>query len=113
MDEVTVVFPRLNQFWNDSGVLGLYRCITGDIHQEPQQGVDYPRDHLDTHFQTATVLEADQLTITGGEKAIQSLLESAYDRLIKHYYDLSSRRQWDELASHNFFYNADGPIRFS
>lgn len=108
MGDVTVTFPRLNQFWNDSGVLGLYRCISGQIHQEPQQGVDYPDEHLDATFHTVTTLEPDQLTISGDDKAVQGLLETAYDRLIQHYYDLSSQRQWDEEKSHNFFLNASG-----
>ncbi len=108
MGDVTVTFPRLNQFWNDSGVLGLYRCITGDIHQEPQQGVDYPNEHLDIPLQTVTVLEPDQLIISGKNDAIQRLLETAYDRLIQHYYDLSSQRQRDDVKSHNFYLNSKG-----
>ena len=108
MSDITITFPRLNQFWNDSGVLGLYRCIIGDIHQEPQRGVDDPRENLDTDFQTTTELEADQLTITGEVDAVQGLLETAYDRLIKHYYDLSSQKQWEEVTAHNFFFNSEG-----
>ena len=109
MSDITVTFPRLNQFWNDSGVLGLYRCIIGDIHQEPQRGVDYPSTNLDAELQTSTKLEADQLTISGEADAVQGLLETAYnDRLIKHYYDISSQKQREEVASHNFFYNSDG-----
>lgn len=109
MSNITVTFPRLNQFWNDSGVLGLYRCIIGDIHQEPQRGVDNPRTHLDAKFQTSTKLEADQLVISGEADAVQGLLETAYnDCLIKHYYDLSSQKQWEEMTSHNFFLNAEG-----
>ena len=109
MSDITVTFPRLNQFWNDSGVLGLYRCIIGCIHQKPQRGVDYPSTNLDTEFQTSTKLEADQLVISGEVDAVQGLLETAYnDRLIKHYYDLSSQKQREEVTSHNFFYNSDG-----
>ena len=108
MSDITVTFPRLNQFWNDSGVLGLYRCIIGDIHQKSQRGVDYPSTNLDTEFQTSTKLEADQLVISGEVDAVQGLLETAYnDRLIKHYYDLSSEKQWEEEASHNFFLNSE------
>ena len=109
MSDITVTFPRLNQFWNDSGVLGLYRCIIGDIHQKSQRGVDYPSTNLDTEFQTSTKLEADQLVISGEADAVQRLLETAYnDRLIKHYYDISSEKQREEVASHNFFYNSEG-----
>lgn len=108
MSDITITFPRLNQFWNDSGVLGLYRCISGEIHQEPQRGVDYPSENLDTDFQTTTELKADQLTITGEVDAVQGLLETAYDRLIKHYYDLSSLKQWEEVTAHNFFFNSEG-----
>ena len=108
MSDITVTFPRLNQFWNDSGVLGLYRCIIGRIHQKPQRGVDHPSTNLDAEFQTSTKLEADQLVISGEADAVQGLLETAYnDRLIKHYYDLSSQKQWEEVTSHNFFYNSD------
>ena len=108
MSDITVTFPRLNQFWNDSGVLGLYRCIIGHIHQKPQRGVDHPSTNLDAEFQTSTKLEADQLVISGEADAVQGLLETAYnDRLIKHYYDLSSQKQWEEVTSHNFFYNSD------
>ena len=111
MSDITITFPRLNQFWNDSGVLGLYRCIIGEIHQKPQQGVDYPSEHLDTNFQTITKLEADELTISGEADAVQGLLETAYDRLTKHYYDLSSQKQWDEVTSHNFFLNSEGKFK--
>ena len=91
------------------GVLGLYRCIIGCIHQKPQRGVDYPSTNLDAEFQTSTKLEADQLVISGEEDAVQGLLETAYnDRLIKHYYDISSEKQREEVASHNFFYNSEG-----
>ena len=108
MSDITVTFPRLNQFWNDSGVLGLYRCIIGEIHQESQRGVDSPKTNLDAKFQTSTKLETDQLVISGEADAVQGLLETAYnDRLIKHYYDLSSQKQWEEVTSHNFFYNSD------
>ncbi len=106
MSDITITFPRLNQFWNDSGVLGLYRCIIGDIHQEPQRSVDDPRENLDADFQTITKLEVNQLTIAGEVGAVQGLLETAYDRLIKHYYDLSSEKQWEDRTSHNFFFNS-------
>ena len=49
------------------------------------------------------------MVISGEADAVQGLLETAYnDCLIKHYYDLSSKKQWEEVTSHNFFLNIEG-----
>ena len=98
MSVVNVRFPRLNHFWNDSGVLGLYRCIIGNVHAEPQEGDD-------ERFELDVRLEPDALEIRGEEAAIEGFLNAAYDRLIRNYYNVSTQKQREERGTWNFFFD--------
>lgn len=106
MSVVNVRFPRLNHFWNDSGVLGLYRCIIGNVHAERQEGDDAPGDRLNERFEVGVHLEPDALEIEGDEKAMEELLDAAYDRLVRNYYNVSTQKQREERGTWNFFFDS-------
>lgn len=106
MSEVQICFPRLNNFWNDSGVLGIYRCITGDVHAGLQLGDTESYDRLDENYPVIVNLEKDRLIIGGVAKDIEAVLERAYGRLVKRYYDVSTQNQRDEKSSWNFYYDS-------
>ena len=106
MSEVQICFPRLNNFWNDSGVLGIYRCIIGDVHADPQFGDKEFYDHLDAEYPVIVNLEKDGLKIGGEAKDVEAVLERAYGRLVKRYYDVSTQKQRDDKSSWNFYYDS-------
>ena len=85
---IEIKFPKLNHFWLDSGLLGLTIMLS----------------EIDTDIEK--IIGDTGLTLKGPENAIQSALEKAYDLLIKRYYNLSSRRQQDDITSYNFYYNS-------
>lgn len=115
MGQIQIVFPKLSQFWNDAGVLGLYRCILGKVHADPQEEETDPMDDLGERLNVSVRLAVGELVLEGEEPAMQELLEIAYGRLIKRYYDISTQRQKDDLAAHNFYYDSqtDTFVRFS
>jgi len=78
---IEVTFPKLNHFWLDSGLLGLYELL-----HEAENG-------------TLVTLDDSKLTMRGKEEAIEAALASAYDELVKKYYDLSTKRQRDTTTS--------------
>ena len=106
MSEVQICFPRLNNFWNDSGVLGIYRCIMGNIHADPQLGDKESYDRLDEEYSVTVNLEKDGLKIGGEEEDVEAVLERAYGRLVKRYYDVSTKRQIEDNSSWNFYYDS-------
>ena len=110
MSEVEVTFPRLNQFWNDSGVLGLYRCIIGEVHADPQAGDNDLGGRLDDRFEVDVRLEKDGLVVKGDADTVEGMLNAAYDRLVKRYYDISTLRQREDTGSHNFYYDSASDI---
>ncbi|MCL0074891.1 hypothetical protein M1N53_01885 [Thermodesulfovibrionales bacterium] len=85
---VEITFPKLNHFWLDSGLLGLAIMLRGvncDIE----------------------IAESDiGLTLKGPEDAVQDALKNAYGLLVKHYYDLSTKKQKDDTTSYNFYYDS-------
>jgi len=89
MKPTEVTFPKLNHFWLDSGLLGLtvlLKEIEADIE---------------------LVVSDAGLTLRGTEKVIQDTLGKAYDLLIEGYYDLSTKKQRDNTASYNFYYDSE------
>jgi len=85
---IKITFPKLNHFWLDSGLLGLevmLREVDSNIEKKvSEQG----------------------LTLEGSEDSIKDALEKAYDLLIKRYYDLSTKKQKEDLSSYNFYYSS-------
>src|SRR5450759_3627115 len=85
---IEVTFPKLNHFWLDSGLLGLYELL-----HEAENG-------------TLVTLDGSKLTMRGKEEAIEAALASAYDELVKKYYDLSTKRQRETTTRYNFYYDS-------
>ena len=107
MSDVQICFPRLNNFWNDSGVLGIYRCIMGDVHADLQRGDNESYNHLGEEYSVTVNLKKDGLKIGGEAKDVEAVLERAYGRLIKRYYDVSTQLQIEDNPSWNFYYDSE------
>jgi hypothetical protein len=90
-------FPKLNHFWMDAGLLGLYRIAQKE--QSKESGVEIALDDSGVSFK-------------GAEKNVQSFLQKTYDRLLKDYYNTSSQTQIEK--NEGFYYNTkkDQFIRF-
>jgi hypothetical protein len=100
---VTLEFPRTGNAWIDAGTVGLYRVLNA----KPAY-VDPPAEYDDQTISTFPGLESadlasDRLTITGPADQIQACLESAYNRLISTYFNISSKRQREDKRSYNFY----------
>lgn len=88
MTELELTFPKLNHFWLDSGLLGLYELLRGG------------------KARSLVTLEDSTMTLRGSEQEIEAALDGAYDTLVARYYNLSTQRQRDDVASHNFYYDS-------
>lgn len=88
MERIEITFPKLNHYWLDSGLLGLTVMLN-----EIESGID-------------KIVNDEGLTLRGTEKEIQEALEKAYDLLIKRHYDLSTKKQRDDIISYNFYYDS-------
>jgi len=86
MTELELTFPKLNHFWLDSGLLGLYELL--------HEG------------KVPVTLDDSAMTLRGEEREIEAALDGAYDTLVARYYNLSTQRQRDNVASHNFYYDS-------
>lgn len=85
---IEIIFPKLNHFWLDSGLLGLVvmlREVESDVEK---------------------IVNETGLTMKGTETAIQNLLEKAYELLIERYYNLSTKKQRGDTTSYNFYYDS-------
>ena len=89
MKPTELTFPKLNHFWLDSGLLGL-TVLLKEIEADLE-----------------LVVSDAGLTLRGSGDAIQGTLEKAYDLLIEQYYDLSTKKQRDNTASYNFYYDSE------
>ncbi|MGV8122038.1 MAG: hypothetical protein AB2L14_19940 [Candidatus Xenobiia bacterium LiM19] len=85
-----VKFPKLQHYWFDSGLIGLNMIL-----EEDSIGINKE-------------ISDDGLTLIGSEEEIQEVLERAYDLLIKKYYNISSKKQIDEISKYNFYYDSKG-----
>jgi hypothetical protein len=88
MKTIEITFPKLNHFWLDSGLLGLTAILN-----EVDSSID------------KTVNDTG-LTLKGTEVEIQETLEKAYELLIKRHYDLSTKKQRNDITSYNFYYDS-------
>jgi len=91
MGIIEIVFPKLNHFWLDSGLLGLGLILE---HLKTQ-------DHLKIEFE---IIES-AIKLKGPEEDINETLNRAYDLLIRTHYDTSSKKQRDDKSSYNFYYD--------
>ena len=86
--DIEVTFPKLNHFWLDSGLLGLYELLHG--------------------VENGSLITLDEMgvTIRGDQDAVVAALGRAYDALVKEYYNISTKRQRDNRTSYNFYYDS-------
>jgi len=92
-----IIFPKLNHFWMDAGLLGLYRIAQKE--QSNESGIEI---HLND----------SGVSFKGTENNIQDFLQKTYDRLLKNYYNTSSQNQIEK--NEGFYYDTakDQFIRF-
>ena len=94
---VEIQFPKLNHFWMDAGLLGLYRIAQKE--QSKESGVEITFDDTGVSFK-------------GSEKNIQSFLQKTYDRLLKDYYNTSSQTQIEKKEGFYYDTKKDQFVRF-
>ena len=94
---IEIQFPKLNHFWLDAGLLGLYRIAHQEQFKESCVEID---------------LNDSGVSFKGSEKNIQSFLQKAYDRLLKDYYNTSSLSQREKNAGFYYDTKKDQFIRF-
>lgn len=104
-DEITVTFPRLNQFWNDCGVVGLYQTILGQVHAPPQEGESDGDTRMDDRFGVSVILTPEQLALCGSMHSIEDLLQRAYSKLVARYYNVSTEFQKEDRTTYNFYFD--------
>jgi hypothetical protein len=105
-NETTVTFPRLNQFWNDSGVVGLYRIICGAVHAPTSaEGDIADGTPLGELHGVQEELNAERLALRGSQTAISELLADAHYRLVQRYYNVTTKNQLEKKATWNVFYD--------
>ena len=94
---IEINFPKLNHFWMDAGLLGLYRIAHKE--QSNESGVEI-------------ILNDSGISFKGTENNLQAFLQKSYDRLLKDYYNTSSQNQIDK--NEGFYYDTvnDQFIRF-
>ena len=104
-NEISVTFPRLNQFWNDSGIVGLYHVILGQVYAPKQEDLPDNEGRLDIRYGVIASLTSESLVINGKASAIEGLLKQAYSVLVSRYYNISTKSQIEDRTAYNFFYD--------
>ena len=94
---IAIPFPKLNHFWMDAGLLGLYRIA---------QKVQFKESGVEVNLNDSGVF------FKGSEKNLQVFLEKAYKRLLKDYYNTSTQNQIEK--NEGFYYDSikDQFVRF-
>lgn len=87
-DLVTLTFKKSGHFWLDSGLLGLIQMLK----------------KVDTG--ASIEVSGNSLLIEGTTQSVQVALENAYGNLITGYYNLSTKKQRENLSSFNFYYDS-------
>ncbi|MGB8215741.1 MAG: hypothetical protein WCE94_00405 [Candidatus Methanoperedens sp.] len=84
-----VIFPKLNHFWMDSGLLGLYRIAKDEKPEE--MGVEIK-------------LYDNGVLFKGTEANLDGFFHKTYDSLLTQYYNTSTQKQKDEKMG--FYYDS-------
>lgn len=94
---VEVRFPKLNHFWLDSGLSGLYRIAS---------------EYSEKNNAVSVRIDRGGVTFAGMERCIQGFLEECYAVLLDRYYNTSSEKQVQE--NDGFYYDSveDRFVRF-
>jgi len=94
---IAIPFPKLNHFWMDAGLLGLYRIAQKE--QSKESGVEINLNDSGVSFK-------------GTEKNVQVFLHKVYDRLLKDYYNTSSQSQREKKEGFYYDTKTDQFVRF-
>lgn len=86
---IEVNFPKLNHFWMDSGLLGLYE-IAKKEHPEDQN--------------IEIELKDDGISFKGTESNLDSFFHKTYESLLSEYYNISTEKQIEENTG--FYYDS-------
>ncbi|VVB87654.1 Uncharacterised protein [uncultured archaeon] len=92
-----VNFPKLNHFWMDSGLLGLYR-IAQQEHPE-EMGIEIK-------------LKGDGVLFKGAEKDLEDFFHKTYAALLAQYYNTSTQKQKEKNAGFYYDSKEDRFVRF-
>ena len=90
-------FPKLNHFWLDSGLLGLYR-ISEELGS--------------SNWNVTICIGSNEVVFKGSVEDIEALLNENYQALLKRYYNKSTQKQIQENAG--FYYDSENDhfVRF-
>lgn len=85
-----ISFNKHGHFWLDSGLVGLIKTLGS----------------IDTGQVTVRTDDA-QLVLSGPLDEIERVLTAAYNYMTENYYNLSTKKQKDDLSSYNFYYDEE------
>jgi hypothetical protein len=106
---ITLDFRRTGNSWIDAGVVGLYRILMGrPPYVKSSPGCLDAMPGLPEFSGVKVDLKDDRLLVMGPSGQVQTCLETAYDRLVASYYDISSRNQLEEKKRFNFYWDPNG-----
>jgi hypothetical protein len=92
-----VKFPKLNHFWMDSGLLGLYQIANDE--KSGEMGVEIK-------------LNDDGVSFKGTEASLETFFYKTYESLLVQYYNTSTNKQKEENAGFYYDSKEDKFIRF-
>lgn len=92
-DVLTVFFPKINHYWIDSGVLGLYEMARLTVSDDLSVTID---------------LRDDGVAFGGTANDLEAFFDRTYRRLLAVYYNLSTQRQEEERAG--FYYDTEKKV---
>ena len=100
---ITIEFAQTGNPWIDAGIVGLYRVLEAKAtYVDPP--AEYDAETVATFLGGgAAELGPDGLRLTGPIDRLQACLESAYDRLVATYFNISSKKQREDRRSYNFY----------
>ena len=96
-EAIELIFPKLNHFWLDSGLLGLYR-----ISEELGAG----------KWNVSVRLASDEVAFQGRIEDIDTMLQENYKVLLHRYYNKSTLKQIQENAGLYYDSANDKFVRF-
>ncbi|HHU63699.1 MAG TPA: hypothetical protein GXZ32_05765 [Clostridiales bacterium] len=89
---VEVQFNKKGHFWLDSGLVGFIKML---------ETVDLGNVCVNLKDQENCII------LSGVQKDVEKLLYKVYDKMVDEYYNLSTKKQKDNLSSYNFYYDEE------
>lgn len=85
---ICVQFSKKGHYWLDAGLLGLIMILD----QLELKNVDMS-------------IENNKLTLAGDPDDVEYILQTAYDKLVDEFYNVSTKKQIEEKQKYNFYYD--------